>query len=137
MAELGERRVRPALVSAVSLASAAMLALGATAAVKSTSGNVELRVIRQGPGLVKISSGKIDCGTRCSAKIGKGKVVTLSASGVDGSSFLGWSGACTGVLKRCSLFLDQAATTTARFQPAYVRLGVVIGGLGRVTSEPA
>jgi hypothetical protein len=133
----GPGRRRSGVVSAASLALAGLLALGAAAAAVSAPAKVELRVVPEGPGFVRTPSGKIQCGSTCSATFARGKLVTLLAQGGETATFTGWSGACTGALPRCTIFLDRPATATARFKPAVVRVEVAVGGLGRVTSEPA
>ena len=136
MASRQWRCLRRAFRAAVFLSVVAVLALGTASAAVRTATNVKLTVVRKGPGMVKNASGAITCGARCAAKFNKGTLVRLTASGVDGSTFVGWSGACGGEVARCVLFLDAGASTTAQFEPANVDLDVIVGGAGRVTSEP-
>lgn len=67
-----------------------------------------------GGGLVTSSPAGIDCGSQCSADFESGTVVTLSAAPSSGSSFTGWSGACTGT-GACDVTMDQARSVTATF----------------------
>jgi len=67
-----------------------------------------------GGGSVTSSPAGIDCGSQCSADFESGTVVTLSAVPSSGSSFTGWSGACTGT-GDCDVTMDQARSVTATF----------------------
>jgi aryl-phospho-beta-D-glucosidase BglC (GH1 family) len=66
--------------------------------------------------------------------------VTLTASAATGSTFAGWSGACTGT-GGCAVAMTQARTVTATFNtsPANQTLTVTKAGTGTgtVTSSPA
>ena len=57
-----------------------------------------LSVIKNGAGAGTVVSnpGGIDCGTTCSASFAGGAAVGLTAIPESGSTFAGWSGACTG-----------------------------------------
>lgn len=61
------------------------------------------------------SNQPIDCGTTCSASFAQGSAVMLEAEADTGSSFAGWSGACSGNSTRCTVTLSQAQTVTAVF----------------------
>ena len=130
-------RRRSGAVSAASLAVAGLLVLVAGAAGRAAPAQVELRVAKEGLGVVRTPSGKLDCGSRCVARFNAGKLVTLLAAGAGSTDFAGWSGACSGTLPRCTLHLDRAATATARFKPAFVDVGLVVAGRGQVTSNPS
>jgi M6 family metalloprotease-like protein/uncharacterized repeat protein (TIGR02543 family) len=67
-----------------------------------------------GTGTVTSSVGGINCGATCAANYSPGTVVTLTATGTGGSSFDGWSGACTGIAT-CQVTMDQAKSVTASF----------------------
>jgi hypothetical protein len=90
-----------------------------------------------GNGRVTSSPAGVDCGETCSASLLQGSLVTLAADPADGSSFTGWSGACTGT-GDCQLTLDTAKTVTATFEVDQ-QLTVTLSGVGdgRVTSSPA
>ncbi|CAN5867248.1 hypothetical protein BH18ACT6_BH18ACT6_10000 [soil metagenome] len=47
-------------------------------------------------GTVTSSPTGINCGTDCTEAYSNGTVVTLTATPAAGSTFAGWSGACTG-----------------------------------------
>ena len=68
-----------------------------------------------GTGVVSSSPAAIDCGAgACASAIDYGTVVTLTATGTGGSTFAGWSGACSGT-GTCELTITAAAGVTATF----------------------
>jgi uncharacterized repeat protein (TIGR02543 family) len=67
-----------------------------------------------GRGTVKGKAAAINCGPTCSSQIAAGKKVTLSARPAQGSTFVGWSGACTGT-KTCKVAMTEARSVTATF----------------------
>jgi hypothetical protein len=87
--------------------------------------------------VVSVPSG-INCGSTCAAQFATGTLVSLSASASVGSSFAGWSGACTGT-GTCVLTMDQAKNVTAEFTRQYFTLTVARTGTGggTVSSSPA
>jgi hypothetical protein len=60
------------------------------------------------------ASPSIDCGATCSAPYAGGTVVALTAAASTGSTFTGWSGACTGT-GACNVTMDAAKSVTATF----------------------
>jgi hypothetical protein len=56
----------------------------------------------------------VDCGLVCTASYAFDASVTVTASAASGSTFAGWSGACTGTAPGCTLSMgtDQAVTAT-------------------------
>ena len=68
-----------------------------------------------GSGTVTSEPGKIDCGTTCSDLFEGDTVVTLTATPDSGSTFEGWSGACTGT-GTCLLTMDEDKAVTATFE---------------------
>ncbi|MCU1311552.1 MAG: Phospholipase [Candidatus Angelobacter sp.] len=62
----------------------------------------------------------INCGTSCSASFTHGASVQLAAAASAGSTFAGWSGACTGT-SACSITLNGAASVTALFNVTKVQ----------------
>jgi hypothetical protein len=68
-------------------------------------------------GVISDPSG-IDCavvgGSNCSDSFINGTVVTLTATADVGSTFTGWSGACTGTAV-CLVTMDEARNVTATF----------------------
>jgi hypothetical protein len=70
-----------------------------------------------GGGTVTSSPAGITCGSSCSASFDYNTLVTLSASAGTGSSFSGWSGACSGT-GSCQVTMDGAKGVTATFNLA-------------------
>ena len=84
----------------------------------------------------------IDCGADCTEAFGSGVVVTLTASPSQGSIFVEWKGACTGVSSTCQITLNAAQSVTATFSPIPANSYVLTvwksgSGSGTVTSSPA
>lgn len=67
-----------------------------------------------GAGAVTSSPAGISCGASCTASYAAGTSVTLTASPATGSSFAGWSGACTGT-GACTVAMTTARSVTATF----------------------
>jgi len=67
-----------------------------------------------GSGTVTSSPAGINCGSTCSAAFNFGTSVTLTATPSVGSTFTGWSGACTGT-GSCVVTMDAAKSVTATF----------------------
>jgi uncharacterized delta-60 repeat protein len=84
--------------------------------VNQQSGAFPLTVSKSGPGRGVVTSlpAGIDCGATCSALFADGSLVTLSAAADPGSSFVGWSGACSGS-GACVATMDAARSVTAAF----------------------
>jgi hypothetical protein len=64
---------------------------------------VTLSVTRNGsgPGTITSKPAGIDCGSVCTANFPGGSSVALAAVAATGSSFIGWSGACSGTASTC------------------------------------
>ena len=95
-----------------------------------------------GSGVVTSTPAGINCGATCSASFENGTSVTLTATADAGSTFAGWSGACSGTNTTCVVSMTQARAVTATFSttaPNTVLLTVTLGGSGEgvVTSSPA
>ena len=69
-----------------------------------------------GTGTVTSSPSGIDCGSDCTEVFDDGVLVTLEASPGTGSTFDGWSGACTGASLACDVTIDEAKSVTATFK---------------------
>ncbi|HET6867778.1 MAG TPA: PASTA domain-containing protein [Solirubrobacteraceae bacterium] len=89
-----------------------------------------------GSGSVTSSPNGIDCGSTCSTPFAAGPL-TLTATAAAGSTFVGWSGDCSGA-GPCTLALSGDRAVTARFETdktlALTKAG---SGTGTVTSSPA
>ena len=70
-----------------------------------------------GTGTVASSPAGIDCGSACSANYNSGMAVTLTATAGSGSTFAGWSGACSGT-STCSVTMSAAQGVSAAFDVA-------------------
>jgi hypothetical protein len=90
-----------------------------------------------GGGTVTSSPPGIDCGPDCSEAYAAGTVVTLSAAAEAGSTFAGWSGACSGT-GACVVTMSAARSVTAAFDLVTHALAVTKAGAGSgtVTSSP-
>jgi hypothetical protein len=91
-----------------------------------------------GSGSVSSSPAGITCPSTCSANFTSGTVVTLTATASAGSSFAGWSGACSGT-GSCSVTMSAAKAVTATFNASTFALTVTEAGTGSgsVGSSPA
>jgi hypothetical protein len=74
-----------------------------------------LTVALTGTGTGEVTSDPegIDCGEVCSASFASD--VTLTAAADEGSSFIAWSGDCTGTADTCVVTVDEARNVTAEF----------------------
>jgi hypothetical protein len=80
-----------------------------------TTSQVTVTVAGSGAGTVTSSVGGINCPGTCFASLTNGTQVTLTATpGGQGSTFAGWSGACTGT-STCTLTLTSNQLVTATF----------------------
>ena len=109
----------------------------------STSSPVQLTVQNAGTGAGTVTSSPsgVNCGQTCSASFASGTSVTLTATPSSGSTFGGWSGACTGT-GACAVTLTANTSVTATFNtatPPPVQLTVQSSGTGKgtVTSNPS
>ena len=67
-----------------------------------------------GSGMVTSTPAAIDCGATCTATFVEGTTVALAATATPGSTFEGWSGACSGT-GACNLAMTAPRAVTARF----------------------
>ncbi len=94
-----------------------------------------------GSGTVTSTPTGINCGTSCSANFNSGTQVTLSEAPTTGSTFAGWSGACTGT-GTCTVTMSAAESVTATFNTTTtfaLTVQIIQNALnaGTVTSNPA
>jgi len=98
-----------------------------------------LIVTRSGSGTGTVSSSPvgISCGADCSENFTQGTAVGLTALASVGSTFAGWSGACSGT-GACNLTMDAAKTVSAIFNPITYTMTVTRSGsgTGTVSSTP-
>ncbi|PCI67743.1 MAG: hypothetical protein COB38_09385 [Gammaproteobacteria bacterium] len=107
-----------------------------------TSQNHNLTVSLTGAGSGQISStpAGISCGSDCSESYVESTSVTLQQTAQAGSTFNGWTGACTG-MGACTFDMSIDRSVTAEFivdaTPSENDLTVTVTGSGSVTSDPA
>lgn len=92
-----------------------------------TSAQYTLNVNKAGSGSGTVTGTGISCGSDCSEAYNEGSQVTLTATAAGGSTFVGWSGACSGT-GGCALTMDSSKTVTATFNTSSP------GGQGTVAS---
>src|SRR5207302_74826 len=86
-------------------------------------------------GTVTSSPAGINCPGACSASFASGTTVTLTPTAAAGSTFAGWSGACSGT-GTCTVSMSAARSVTATFTAAVTfLLSVTVSGSGSVTSS--
>lgn len=73
-----------------------------------------LSVSKDGTGSGTVTGPGIACGSDCSETYATDTQVTLSAAAATGSTFVGWSGACTGT-GSCQVTMDAAKSVKATF----------------------
>lgn len=94
--------------------------------------NFTLMVTKAGTGAGTVSGGMISCGTTCSETVPFGTMVTLAAAPATGSTFTGWSGACSGT-GSCVVAISADTMVTATFTQQQFPLTVTKVGSGTVT----
>src|SRR5204863_484826 len=85
-----------------------------------------------GRGSVTSSAGRLDCpdtAPTCSAAYDSGTPMTLTATPAAGSTFGGWSGACTGT-GICTVTMSAAQSVTATFTRQRFSLAVAVSNVG-------
>jgi len=96
-----------------------------------------VKVEGDGSGSVTSSPAGINCGSDCTEIYDAGTGVTLTATPQGGSTFAGWSGACTGSSTTCTLTMNASKSVTATFTTKPVLTVAKSGtGGGSVTSSP-
>ena len=86
-----------------------------TATFQATPDAYLLTVTKAGTGAGTVTGGSINCGATCSGSHASGTTVTLTAAAASGSTFAGWSGACTGTSATCAVAMTASRTVTATF----------------------
>jgi uncharacterized protein YkwD len=74
-----------------------------------------LTVSKAGTGSGTVTGTGITCGADCTETYNDGTGVTLTATASAGSTFAGWSGACTNATGTCSVTMNAAKSVTATF----------------------
>jgi hypothetical protein len=100
-----------------------------------------LAVAHAGDGVGRVTAdvGMLDCGPRCTADYGHGTRITLTAVADPSSTFVGWTGACTGASSTCEVSMIEARSVTAAFALRRYAFDVTREGTGtgRVQSSPS
>jgi len=97
----------------------------------STTSPLTVHTAGIGTGTVVSSPSGITCGGTCTSGFTTNQSITLTAASDPGSTFAGWSGACTG-MGLCSISMTSPKDVTATFSPAGI--GVPDGNLTGGTS---
>lgn len=100
-----------------------------------TADSFPLGVTVLGSGSVTSSPPGINCGAACSASFPSGTTVTLTPAAGIGSTFTGWSGACSGT-GVCTVAMTAAKNVTATFAATSFTLTVTASSGGSITSTP-
>jgi hypothetical protein len=112
--------------------------IGELISVQMTAANVQpdaLIVTKAGTGSGNVdgSDKLIACGNKCVQPYDAGTVVVLTAKPASGSSFTGWSGACSGAALTCAVTVNGDVNVTANF--AVIPKGGGGGGGGGTASQ--
>ena len=94
--------------------SRAVTGSGTDSSTRSTPATYTLSVTKNGSGSGMVTGLGITCGADCSESVTAGTPLTLTAAPAAGSTFAGWSGACSGT-GSCTLTVTAATTVTATF----------------------
>lgn len=117
-----------------------MLTTNSTVTASFTSNpSLSVQLAGSGSGSVISTPVGINCGSTCTAMFAAGTPITLTATASTGSTFSGWSGACSGT-GSCAVTLQKSASVSASFtsnSTASVTVTLAGGGIGTVTSNPA
>jgi len=85
-----------------------------------------------GTGEVKTADTRINCGTTCQSGFLATSTVTLVATPASDSTFVSWSGACTGTTANTTAIMNAAKSCTATFDKKPLTLTITKTGTGEV-----
>lgn len=94
--------------------------------------NYSMVVSTNGTGTGTVSGSGISCGSVCSGDFSPGTVVTLTATPASGSTFAGWSGACSGT-GNCTVAMNTSASVTATFNSTTITYDITATAKGSGT----
>ncbi len=101
--------------------------------------NYTLEISKVGSGSGTVSGSGINCGSVCSNTFAPGTAVTLTAKPASGSTFAGWSGACSGT-GTCTVTMNSSASVTATFNSTALTYSITAtakgGGTITAVSNP-
>ena len=110
-----------------------------TATFTAATTNFALTVTEAGTGTGTVSSAPegIACPETCTANFASGTKVALTPTGTSGSTFAGWSGACTGT-GGCMVTMSAAEAVTATFNASGTAVVITVpaGGSTTATTVP-
>ncbi len=108
-------------------------------AIMAAAKNYKLSITKSGSGTVTSSPAGINCGNTCSASFATNSTVTLTANPASGSTFSGWSGACSGISTTCTVSMraNQSAKAVFAIQTYPLSVSISGDGSGTVSSSPA
>lgn len=99
---------------------------------------LSLAVSGRGSLVARAGGVRLACTTGCSQlALDTGTQVSVTAVPAAGYAFSGWSGACAGTARSCTIAVGAETQATAAFVKAALRVTVAVRGSGRVTSSPA
>ena len=116
-------------VAAGDTISRAVTGSGTGSSTSSTPATYTLSVTKNGSGSGMVTGLGINCGADCSESVTRDTVLTLTAAPAAGSTFAGWSGACSGT-GSCALTVTAATTVTATFNLAAAATSTAPGAPG-------
>ena len=95
------------------------------------AGTATLTVTKTGSGTGTVTStpSGIACGASCSASFAGGTSVTLTPAGQGGSTFAGWSGACSGT-GPCVVVTNSTQIVNARVRPGGIPSTLTVNKTG-------
>jgi len=93
-----------------------------------------------GTGTGVVSGAGLSCTSTCSKTVANGTSVSLTATPNTGSTFTGWSGACTGTSPTCTFTVNRATPVTATFSlasavPSTLTVTKIGNGSGIISSD--
>jgi uncharacterized repeat protein (TIGR01451 family) len=99
---------------------------------------LSVNVSGNGAGSIQSDPAGIGCSTNCASDFDYGTVVTLTATPATGSTFTGWTGACSGTAA-CVVTVDGAKSVGAEFTliKEELTVGLAGNGSGSVDVEPS
>lgn len=99
-------------------------------AVEVQGDNLTVKSAGAGSGRIESADKVISCGNKCVSPYVAGTAVTLTAKADSGSTFAGWTGACSGTQSTCTVTVRGAVATTANWTQATTGGGGGGGGGG-------
>jgi len=121
---------RPRTRRLLAVFTAAVAGLGLAAATPaSAEPEPALTVTFEGAGSGTVSGPELECTATCSHPYAPGSEVALTAAPAAGSTFTGWSGACSGT-GECKVTMSEDRAVTATFALVTHELTVAVEGTG-------